>query len=184
MNTVKVTIPTIEQVEFTIEVQQDDSQIEGNAMASGDNEADKKAENEIYEQLEGGNVWAWASVTVTAEWKGIEGFDRLGQCSYKSQEDFEGDGYYADMKAVAYAELVSKIKSFGTEEKEGSEYPSLNEFQIESMIDDGKLGELFAVASGICYEKADHIIASYDDKTLAREWRSKGKTLARIADRF
>lgn len=111
MTTIRIKLPTIEQVQFTLEVKQEDILVRGNAVISGDNAVDKKVEDEIIDRLENGDVWAWASVCVRAEWKGIEGVDYLGCCCYKDENDFkQPGGYYEDMKKEAFAELLQKVK--------------------------------------------------------------------------
>lgn len=111
MITICFNIPTIEQVEFSIECLPEDTQVQGNAMFSGDNEADREAEENIIQKLDNGNEWAWCTVRVVARHKGIEGDDYLGCCSYDSEKDFiENSGYYQDMKSIAYEELISRLK--------------------------------------------------------------------------
>jgi hypothetical protein len=111
MTTIRIKLPTIEQVEFTLEAEQDDMPVRGMAMASGDDAVDKKVEDEIIDRLDGGDVWAWASVSMTARWKGMEGVNYLGCCSYADEEDFKKDGYYKDMKAEAFADLLNNINA-------------------------------------------------------------------------
>jgi len=80
-------------------------------MASGDDDIDREAEEWILAQLESGNDWAWCRVRVTARWKGFEGSDSLGACSYKSEADFcTEDGYFADMKQAALDELNEAVQ--------------------------------------------------------------------------
>ena len=75
------------QVEYRIEVEQDDQPVRGNALDSGDPDYDKKVEGEIIERLDRGDVWAWASIRVVAF----------------------VPGYYPDMIDAARAELFHKI---------------------------------------------------------------------------
>jgi hypothetical protein len=105
-------LPTIEQVEFTIQCMPEDIPIKGNAIVSGDDEYDKEVENDLIEQLENGNEWAWCAIKVTACYKGQEGTDYLGGCSYKSKKDFiESNDYYQDMRQQAYDELIAQLES-------------------------------------------------------------------------
>lgn len=111
MKKITITLPTIDEVNFSITAEQDDIPVRGNAVVSGDEEVDKKIEDEIIERLENGDVWAWASVQVTAEFKGITGNAYLGACSYKSEKDFvEAGDYYIDMKREAYDNLISELE--------------------------------------------------------------------------
>lgn len=66
----------------------------------------------IDKELAKGNDWAWCFVRVSAHWNGITGFDSLGCCSYKSEEDFKQDGgYYEDMKKEALRDLNREIEN-------------------------------------------------------------------------
>ena len=99
-------------IEYRMTVEQDHIPIRGNALASGDPQEDKRAEDMIIDDLNSGNIWAWCSVTVVAYIPSIpeiEGTDSLGACSYKSEEDFKRDDYYNDMKAVAKADLLDRL---------------------------------------------------------------------------
>jgi hypothetical protein len=99
-------------VTFTVECEPEDIPVEGNALASGDDEADREAEQWVYDQLDAGNEWAWCTVKVTARWGDFEGVDYLGCCSYRSEEDFAaGDGYLPQMKQEALADLNRRLAS-------------------------------------------------------------------------
>lgn len=93
---------------FTLTAEQDDIPVRGNAMASGDDEVDRAEEDRILNELDDGNVWAWASVTLTCTFGGFEGFDSLGACSYRDEDDFkQPGGYYEDMREQAFENLVA-----------------------------------------------------------------------------
>lgn len=116
----KVKVPE-KDVEYTIDcLPETDLPIEGNAMASGDDAADKAAEDEIREQLESGNEWAWCTVRVTAKWKNWTGVDFLGGCSYTGEADFKTGGYYEDMKKQALESLKASVQHHA-DEAEGLE---------------------------------------------------------------
>lgn len=105
----------LSEVEYSLTVEMDEMQVEGNALASGDDALDEKVENEIIERLNAGDVWAWACVKVTATWNGIEGTDYLGGCSYKDEKDFkQNSGYYESMKDEALEDLKRTIKEMQT----------------------------------------------------------------------
>lgn len=110
MRTIRIKVPSMEQVEFILEADYCDIPVRGNALASGDDAADKACEDEIIRRVNDGDIWAWAYVTVTAKWRDMEGRDSLGCCSYEDEEDFKADGYYDDMKQMAYADLIKKIE--------------------------------------------------------------------------
>ena len=74
-------------------------------MASGDEELDKRVEDEILARLESGDVWAWSRVRVTCTDGTTEGEAWLGGCSYKDEEDFKACIYYEDMKAEALEDM-------------------------------------------------------------------------------
>jgi hypothetical protein len=109
-------------VEFRIKVEQDEIEVRGNALASGDDAIDKAAEDEILARLDNGDVWAWAGVTVEAHLIAppcpgtvsptvrLVGRDFLGCCNYTDENDFKQQGgYYDDMKAQALADLQGQI---------------------------------------------------------------------------
>ena len=96
--------------EISVHAKVDDMPVRGNALASGDNALDKKTEDKILERLELDDVWAWASVEVRAEFRGLSASTYLGECSYDSEEDFRASGgYFDDMVAEAIKELNDKI---------------------------------------------------------------------------
>jgi hypothetical protein len=85
---------------------QDDTPVRGNALASGDDEEDRKYEDEIIRRINDGDVWAWANVEVHVTLAdGRTGACRLGGCSYKDEADFKQDGgYYEDLINEAVGE--------------------------------------------------------------------------------
>jgi hypothetical protein len=101
-------------VVFTIAAELDPLDVRGNAMASGDDVADRECEDAIIARVNSGDVWAWACVTVTATWEGFEASDVLGACSYADEADFKAGGYYADMKEACLHTLNAQIKRAGS----------------------------------------------------------------------
>ena len=95
-------------IEYRLFIDRDDLEVRGNALASGDDDEDRAAEDEINERLDRGDVWAWASVAVEAHFMGCKGSDHLGGCSYRDTTDFiqPGGWYWDDMKAEAKADLI------------------------------------------------------------------------------
>lgn len=110
-NTIKIKLPKIDQVEFDIHCMEESTPIKGNVMASGDDKEDAAAEQWVIDQLYSGNSWAWCTVKVTANYRGLEGSDYLGCCSYRSTPDFMNDAYFNDMKQTAYNDLIQQIKN-------------------------------------------------------------------------
>lgn len=100
---------TLEDIDFTIEALEEISSVEGNALASGDDEQDRKAEEYIYRQLEAGNEWAWCCVRVRGWYYGLSAEEYLGCCSYKSREDFENGGYFEDMRNAVLEDLQDQL---------------------------------------------------------------------------
>lgn len=102
------------KVTYEIEAEFDDIPVRGNAMASGDDAFDKEVEDKILRDIEDGDVWAWAAVTVTATYDGIPGVagsDHLGAVSEDNEERFkEPGGYYDDMKNIARDELYKLLR--------------------------------------------------------------------------
>ena len=104
------------EVTFTIEVLPEEIPVRGNALASGDDDADHDCENKILRALERGNGWAWCCVRVTAAWSALDGeeytgCDSLGCCSYAGEKDFtRGGGYFDDMKREALDNLNKQIE--------------------------------------------------------------------------
>lgn len=95
------------EVVISLEVEQDLTEVRGNALASGDAAADRECEDEIIARLNDGDVWAWACVRVVARRGNRVAYSNwLGGCSYRDEDDFcQPGGYFDDMKAEALAEL-------------------------------------------------------------------------------
>ena len=109
MTTVRIKLPTIQQVKFVLSAEQDDLEIRG-SFDSGDEDLDEQTALDIEKKLEY-TEWAWACVKMECHWKGLTGTDYLGGCSYEDEKDFiEHSGYYEDMKQTAYADLIQQIK--------------------------------------------------------------------------
>lgn len=107
---------TINGITYTVTATADDIDVRGNALASGDDAADKAYEDEILARLDNGDVWAWASVeveaTITIDGHTFTGSDYLGGCSYADAEGFVAEGgYYQDMKAGALDRLRETLRS-------------------------------------------------------------------------
>lgn len=99
------------EVTYEVDVEQDDTPVRGNAMASGDADADKAVEDEILGRLDQGDVWAWALVKVTAKCEGFTGTAYLGGCSYKDEKEFQEDGYFEQLKHEAFEDLIEGAKA-------------------------------------------------------------------------
>ena len=95
---------------FTLEATEDDLPIQGNAQASGNDADDRRVEAELIIRRAVGDVWAWASVKVTAEWNGFKGVDYLGACSYKDEAEFRADPYYEMLCENAMSDLQHSME--------------------------------------------------------------------------
>ena len=93
---------------FTVEAMPEDVPIEGNACAI-DDDTDAATEQWIREQLDSGNIFAWATIVVRARWLGFQGMDVLGCCSYESEAGFMACPYYQDMKRTALSALNDEL---------------------------------------------------------------------------
>lgn len=112
MTSIRIKLPTINDVTFGFRVKQDEDEIKGNVFDSDDLEEDRKAEEEIIRRIDNGDVWAWCYIVVRAQWRGIYGADSLGHCSYSGVNEFKADKYktYEEMKINAFENLIEKIK--------------------------------------------------------------------------
>ena len=99
------------EARIEINVRQDDTPLEGNVLASGDENIDHEAEREVARRLEAGDIWAWASVEVVVYWRGLVGRDHLGPCNYRDEADFKAGGYYEDMVEQAAEEVRRSAES-------------------------------------------------------------------------
>lgn len=101
---------TVNDIDWEIEVEEDDIFVRGNACASGDDEHDKQYEDAILKRLANGDVWAWASVCVIGRYGEIESRQYLGACSYDDENDFKSNsGYYTDMQQEALADIQAQL---------------------------------------------------------------------------
>lgn len=103
----KDTTMNLNEITYSIKVEEENNiPVRGNAIASGDEDFDKECEDKILLDIDNGNIWAWACVTVTANYRGLEGTEYLGACSYKNEADFcQEGGYYHQMKEEALNDL-------------------------------------------------------------------------------
>jgi hypothetical protein len=98
------------RITYTLHVHPEDMPVRGNVMASGDDELDKRVEDEIIDRLNRGDDWAWCTVEIRAEYRGLIGAAFLGGCTYDSERDFvENSGYYEDLCHEARQNLLAEI---------------------------------------------------------------------------
>jgi hypothetical protein len=97
------------QYDIRLIATQDDAPVRGNALASGNEEEDRRYEDMILERLDNGDVWAWADVEVQATLPdGRTGSAYLGGCSYDDENNFKEGGYYEDMVLSAVEDAKAK----------------------------------------------------------------------------
>lgn len=97
------------EAEASLECLPEDLVIEGNALASGDDDEDRKQEQWIHDQLDSGNVWAWCCAHVEITWRGFTEHEYLGACSYKSEADFIACGELTTMRDEACIRLAQRL---------------------------------------------------------------------------
>lgn len=97
-------------VKYTLMIDAEDTPVEGNVMASGDDAADYAAELEIERRLAMGDTWARCVVRCEARYKSLKGVDCLGCCSYEDLAGFLASGNWEDMKAEALADLMARAR--------------------------------------------------------------------------
>jgi hypothetical protein len=98
---VETKVPSIAEVEWSIEVEPESMPVEDMF-----GEEDRESLDKIYAEMDAGNVWAWAAVSVKGRWKGLESSRYIGGCSYKDQQDFiDNSGYYEDLKEEVRSDL-------------------------------------------------------------------------------
>ncbi len=94
-----------------LRIHEEDDNVRGNAIASGDPDLDKSVEDEILARLEY-DLWAWCCVEVRATYLGVTGSAWLGGCSYKDEKEFKSEGgYYDSMVADALDDLAKTFES-------------------------------------------------------------------------
>lgn len=98
-------------ITFTLKIEPDLIPVRGNAMASGDDAADRACEDEIIARLNRGDVWAWCVVTVSAHLDDFTGIAILGGCSYQDEADFKACGSYQDLVREAVDDLKADLEA-------------------------------------------------------------------------
>ena len=90
----------------------DEIPVKGNALCSGDEDFDRQVESEILNRLEQDDVWAWATVCVSAEWEALKENEYLGCCCYESEEDFRNNsGYFEEMVDQVITNLNKRLQN-------------------------------------------------------------------------
>lgn len=113
---------TERDVEFEIRIEPEDLEIEGNASAVCDSghqtprpeacegcRQDLETYAWIRSEIESGNDAAWCRVIVTAKLAGFEGWDALGGCSYRSEDEIK-EQLLPEMRGEAVRHLRETIR--------------------------------------------------------------------------
>jgi len=108
-----LTIDLANDVEYSVEIQVSDIPLKGNVQVSNDDEADKKAEQWVENQLDLGNEYAWCDVVVYARVCGHEGFDSLGACTASSRNELDALIKDHEMHKNALDDLKKKLLETG-----------------------------------------------------------------------
>jgi len=99
-----MSLPKFEDATFTIECHWEDTSIEDHFSEIG-----KECLDKLIARLENGDIWAFCTVEVIAEFEGCKGSDFLGGCSYLDENDFKTGGYWEDMQKESFRELVMEV---------------------------------------------------------------------------
>jgi len=98
----------VDQVEYQLHIAQEElTEVRGNAMASGDDAADKAYEDEILARLERDDLLAWCCLQVTARWRHYSAQACLGAYSFA-----EGVGDPEQAAADEFAQLKQDAYDF------------------------------------------------------------------------
>lgn len=109
-------IKIVDGIVVALSVEPSDVPIRGNVFASGDDEADRRAEEQVERDLADGNVWAWADASVVATCPGCQknGASYLGAISALDEAWFTASGYYDDMVREAFDECRKNCSCDGS----------------------------------------------------------------------
>lgn len=100
----------IKDVSFEYEADYCDIPLDGNVLASGDDEEDLLAEQQIQERLNSGDMFAWCRIEVTAKYKGFSYTDSLsGVTLAPGDDDIEKFAKECDMHNVALEGLQNLL---------------------------------------------------------------------------
>lgn len=101
---------TSDEVAFSFSVEPDDIPVKGNALASGDDAADKEAEDAILDRLDRGDELAWCIIVVEAKWQGYRGIASLGGNTLADSAEVESTIKEHDMYTEALDNLNTALE--------------------------------------------------------------------------
>ena len=111
MQIVSFKLPTIDQVTFTIIPEEEYEDPRDYIESLNDDKEFIEGFVSSVEANKKEGPWGWCSIKVTASYKGFEGEDYLGYCSYLSEGDFKrNSGQWEQMKENAYNDLIAQLK--------------------------------------------------------------------------
>lgn len=58
------------------------------------------------------------------------------------------------------------------------------ENEIEKLVDASSVQSIIEALAVVCYEKAEHIRSSYNDKPLARQWEKNGNLVIKLSSKI
>lgn len=111
--TIATLVLDLAAVTYTLECLPEHSRVRGNVQSSGDDAADRAAEDAVIKALEeDGNQWAWCCLKLTASLATFEGVDYLGGVMAESEADAR-ELFEADMRSAALDALRSNLLAAG-----------------------------------------------------------------------
>lgn len=103
---------TKDDIHISVTAYPEDIPVKGNVICSGDEDFDHQVESEILKRMEQDDVWAWATVCVSAEWEDLKEAEYLGCCCYADEEEFcQEGGYYEEMVEEAINNLNKRMQN-------------------------------------------------------------------------
>lgn len=136
----------IPRVRFAHWIESEEAGIVGNVLASGDEAADREAEQWVRDELRAGNQAAWAFACVTAKLDirsedpdrydyELEGRAGLGACSYRSERELWAD-LLEPMKAEAVGDLVEQLRKLSSGPRDEYGVPMKDRALMQVVLDE------------------------------------------------
>lgn len=96
---------TVECCQFMLSMSPERMPVHGNLSSSGNEEADREAENAILARLKDGDEWAWCSVVLSGVFLRFYGYTLRGCCSYESESAFLKSDLYRTMQEECVVQI-------------------------------------------------------------------------------
>jgi len=108
-----------DEVEFNVAVEPEYIYVEdGLVQDSGDEVADRAAEQEIINRINNGDDLAWVIITATAKWKEFEGYSHIGCCTFDHVSEIDSFVKDYELHEEALEDLNKTLKSIYDKLKE------------------------------------------------------------------